>query len=220
MGGCMRWRHSLLPLLLPLCVSAQEHGVPIGTQGNRFLFSIRNTRSLPLHDVQVAIQSAPEWLSFETGWYRIDSIPPNAVQDAEFLFRVMEGEAGRIGKVLLVIRDKDEKTIAAREVLFRTELSSNETRLYPPFPNPANPATTIRYTLREQAHVKIDIYNVLGQKVCSLLDKDQAGGQWSLVWDGKDGTGQRSASGMYLIQLETDVKGTVNHQTLKVLLGK
>jgi hypothetical protein len=69
--------------------------------------------------------------------------------------------------------------------------------LHQNYPNPFNPGTDIGYELRVRAEVKIDIFNVLGQRVKSLLSESQPAGEYSVHWDGKDEVGREAASGIY-----------------------
>ena len=64
------------------------------------------------------------------------------------------------------------------------------------YPNPFNPTTTIHYSLPTQSHVKINIYNGLGEKVAQLLDKHKAPGRHSLVFDGSS-----YGSGVYFYEI-------------------
>jgi tetratricopeptide (TPR) repeat protein len=65
-------------------------------------------------------------------------------------------------------------------------------------PNPFNPATEIRYQLPENCQVSLVVYNLLGQQIRTLVDKQQPAGFHSARWDGKDDLGQAVASGLYL----------------------
>lgn len=65
-------------------------------------------------------------------------------------------------------------------------------------PNPFNPETKIRYQLPHTAHVTLAIYNLLGQKIRSLIDEQQASGVYAVHWDGRDENGSSVASGVYL----------------------
>ncbi|OVE80494.1 hypothetical protein BVY01_00145 [bacterium I07] len=72
------------------------------------------------------------------------------------------------------------------------------------YPNPFNPHTTIRYQIPEAGHVAIEIFNMMGQRIRTLVEEDKVAGQYSVQWDGKDDTGQAVASGMYLYHIEAE----------------
>ncbi len=74
--------------------------------------------------------------------------------------------------------------------------------LYQNYPNPFNPTTTIRYALAIDTKVVIEISNVLGQRVRSLVAENQSKGMKSVIWDGKDDFGQLVPSGVYVLRLE------------------
>jgi len=69
------------------------------------------------------------------------------------------------------------------------------------FPNPFNPTTTIYYSLKTDDQVSIEIYNLLGQKVKTLLNGKVRSGDHSLVWDGKDDSGKPVSSGIYFYKM-------------------
>jgi flagellar hook capping protein FlgD len=70
------------------------------------------------------------------------------------------------------------------------------------YPNPFNPSTTIRYELSQTSHVKLTVYDMLGQKIRDLVDLSQSGGAYSVVWDGRDGSGYQSANGVYFYEIQ------------------
>ena len=82
-------------------------------------------------------------------------------------------------------------------------------RLGANYPNPFNPVTTIPYTVGETggtaqlASVSLRIYNVAGQAVATLVDKQLAPGVYEATWNGMTATGDPLPSGVYLISLET-----------------
>jgi uncharacterized delta-60 repeat protein len=89
----------------------------------------------------------------------------------------------------------DEKLIGVQAIPTTYELSQN-------FPNPFNPATTIRYGLPSAERVTLKIYNLLGAEVATLVDNEQKpAGYHAAVWDGRDGARGRVASGIYLIRM-------------------
>ena len=84
------------------------------------------------------------------------------------------------------------------------------------YPNPFNPATVIPYQLRMAAHVQLDVFNMLGQRVATLVDGAQAAGFHSVVWDATDRFGRSVAAGVYLYRLRVD--GAVQQSKRMVLV--
>jgi len=74
-------------------------------------------------------------------------------------------------------------------------------RLYPNFPNPFNPVTTIRFDLPEKEFVELNIFNTLGQKVRTLIQKNLPAGQYRVVWDGRSNGGVILPAGVYYLQI-------------------
>jgi hypothetical protein len=70
------------------------------------------------------------------------------------------------------------------------------------YPNPFNPVTTISYGLPDDADVRIEIYNILGQNVRTLADEHQAAGYRAVIWDGNDDSGNQVSSGIYFYRIE------------------
>jgi len=71
------------------------------------------------------------------------------------------------------------------------------------YPNPFNPSTTVSYSLPDNGvvPVKLDIYNLRGAKVKTLVDRQQAAGNYQLQWDGTDDSGKMLGSGVYFYRL-------------------
>jgi hypothetical protein len=76
--------------------------------------------------------------------------------------------------------------------------------LFNNYPNPFNPTTTIKYTIKERAHVSLEIYNAAGQLVRTLVDEVQSPDEVKPVeWDGHNNAGQTVSSGVYFYRLVT-----------------
>jgi FlgD Ig-like domain len=71
------------------------------------------------------------------------------------------------------------------------------------YPNPFNPETTVRYTLPAREHVRIDIYDLRGERVATLVDRDQDAGAFTVTWRGRDDRGASVGSGVYFAKLAT-----------------
>lgn len=70
------------------------------------------------------------------------------------------------------------------------------------YPNPFNSQTNITFRVKNNSLVNIDIYNILGQKAISLLNKEMAAGEHSVIWDGKTNNGGKTNSGIYFIRMK------------------
>ncbi len=84
----------------------------------------------------------------------------------------------------------------------KTERKPQTFALLDNYPNPFNPSTTISYQLPEPESVKLEIFDVLGRHVRTLVDKPQSAGNHSVVWDGRDQRGQKVASGIYIYSMK------------------
>ncbi len=76
--------------------------------------------------------------------------------------------------------------------------------LYPNFPNPFNPSTTIRFDIAgpESRHVQLAVFTVTGQKVATLVNKMLDPGRYEVLWDGRSDVGEMLPSGIYWYQLK------------------
>ena len=69
------------------------------------------------------------------------------------------------------------------------------------YPNPFNPATMIPYELAATGYVRLEVFNLLGQRVATLVDGEQAAGRYTAQWDARDAAGQGVAAGVYIYRL-------------------
>jgi flagellar hook assembly protein FlgD len=76
------------------------------------------------------------------------------------------------------------------------ELSNN-------YPNPFNPSTKIQFAVPHEQNIALIIYNLLGQRIRTLVQGVYAPGQYTVTWDGKDQVGRTLESGVYIYRLET-----------------
>lgn len=72
------------------------------------------------------------------------------------------------------------------------------------YPNPFNPETWIKYQVPVSGHVRLSIYNALGQQVRVLVDGEQPAQYYSVMWDGRDNAGNPMPSGIYIYRLESE----------------
>ena len=74
--------------------------------------------------------------------------------------------------------------------------------LFRNYPNPFNPETRIEFSVPNEAFVRLSVYNTLGQEVATLVDEIQSAGYRSVIWGGRNSTGESVASGLYFYRLE------------------
>jgi len=83
-------------------------------------------------------------------------------------------------------------------------------------PNPFNPSTSISYDLPKACNVQLEIYNVLGQEVKTLISGYQEAGSQSIIWDGTNHAGNSVASGVYFYRISAgDFSATKKMMMLK-----
>ncbi len=114
------------------------------------------------------------------------------------------------GEYLIRLNLQDGVGVNGNSNVLPTKFALNQN-----YPNPFNPTTTISYALPKQEHVKLYIYNMLGQKVTELVNKSQVAGNYSVVWDARDINGLAVSSGVYFFRIEA---GTFTRTNKMILL--
>jgi hypothetical protein len=87
-------------------------------------------------------------------------------------------------------------------------------KLYQSTPNPFNPMTTIRFDLPTAQSVELTIFNVDGRRIKTLVNEQMPAGSHAVIWDGRDETGQRVASGTYFYRIQAGPYGGTDRMVL------
>jgi len=111
--------------------------------------------------------------------------------------------------------DAEEYAVFKRDVQTNTSVSQTDKsdkpvdfKLYANFPNPFNPDTKIRFDVPVESYVNVEIYNMLGKKIRSLLNENKSAGSHLVSWNGLADNGSSVASGLYFYRLEaTSING-------------
>ncbi len=82
------------------------------------------------------------------------------------------------------------------------------------YPNPFNPSTNISYGVPRDGFVSLLVYNVLGQKVRTLVDLPRAAGRYTVTWDGRDESGHVVGTGVYFYRLQAGESALVKKMLL------
>ena len=71
------------------------------------------------------------------------------------------------------------------------------------YPNPFNPSTIIPYQLPASGHVRLEVFNMLGQRLATLVDAERSAGAHTAQWDGTDAAGRAVGAGVYIYRLSS-----------------
>ena len=82
------------------------------------------------------------------------------------------------------------------------------------YPNPFNPETTISYDVSQEGSVTVDIYNLKGQKVKSLINENKEAGTHSIIWRGDNNQGKQVSSGTYFYRVKNGEQEVVKKMML------
>ena len=74
--------------------------------------------------------------------------------------------------------------------------------LYPNYPNPFNPVTTIRYDLPDDSHVTLTIHDMMGKQIRTLVDEPQIAGNGTIQWNATNDAGYPVSAGLYLYTIQ------------------
>jgi hypothetical protein len=70
------------------------------------------------------------------------------------------------------------------------------------YPNPFNPSTTIRFAITNPTQVTLDVFDVMGRRVATLVNRELSAGAYNVSWDARNDVGQTVSSGVYLYRLQ------------------
>ncbi len=94
-----------------------------------------------------------------------------------------------------------EAVVSIEDPATPISLLTNDYQLLQNYPNPFNPETIIEFQVPERGRVELNIYNMVGQKIRSLVNDSRPVGTYRVMWDGRDDYGNLVATGVYLYQL-------------------
>ncbi len=113
----------------------------------------------------------------------------------------VSGNSNSASSTVTVPHDKGQGKAKGRA---KVALTPDTYSLQQNHPNPFNPETMIEYALPAETHIRLVVYNQMGQIVRTLVDGHRSEGSYAIVWDGTDDSGEDLASGIYLYRIEAD----------------
>ena len=86
--------------------------------------------------------------------------------------------------------------------------------LGPNYPNPFNPSTIIPYQLAASSAVRLEVFNLLGQRITTLVDGERAAGFHTATWHATDGAGRAAGAGVYIYRMTVGVESQTGRMVL------
>ena len=141
--------------------------------------------------------------SLGVGIYNLDGILPELVEYGGRAGSILDVEGNILatsnGGAIHIYRLGDDSQPVPEPELLPSSFALSQN-----YPNPFNMGTIIEYSLPISSRVEIVVYNILGQRVSTLVDEDKPAGEYTTHWDGTDYSGDYVASGVYFYRLQTN----------------
>ncbi len=160
------------------------------------------------HKIYIPLKNFKEQGSMDGIWYNpIGAFDWKATDNLRFVLEQVD----LVGKALcldnICLTDKDTLKVNNSTITDVTLLQQADNKvLMIVYPNPVKNYVTIDYSIKSTEDVTIDIFNINGQKLKSLVHSRQLPGKYSVTWDSRDFSGMHSASGIYLCRLSLSGK--------------
>jgi hypothetical protein len=181
-------RAQLMALMLNV-VSGKVHQTHVITQDGRTISQLITYCDMLIND-EIDPSDNDDWPGYGSPWFRY-------IYAGFMLVKANLGltvPAGMIPEDVINIAYKIHNDVPVPEGF---ELAQN-------YPNPFNPETEISYSIPEATNVKLEIFNIMGQKVTTLVDQHQDAGTYTVKWNGRNANGSPAASGVYFYRMITD----------------
>lgn len=141
---------------------------------------IDSTTNTTYTDIMIVIRSGSQ--SNDTFHWQVSAVNSNGES-------ARSNTASTVGEQQLFKQSSDSEVVPEKFTLHQN------------YPNPFNPSTEIRYELPDNSQVTLNIFNLVGQKVRTLVEETQSPGYYNILWDGKNDVGEQVTSGVYLYKI-------------------
>jgi hypothetical protein len=142
---------------------------------------------------------------------RVDDGSGLVVSPSESLILMAKGTPTGVNKRTLLLASSGAYSSDRK---FIDNIARSQARFVSVAPNPFNPSTTIRYALSSSARVKVNVLDVTGRLVATLVDAQQDAGSYSIEWNGRSASGRKASSGVYFVRLNAAGSSTMTRLVL------
>jgi hypothetical protein len=197
------------------CAMAQQpYPIPFASTDNSVELTVANTSTLPLVGVTIEATGLPGWLRLQEIKQSIALLKAN--QELPVLFTFSVDKSAPVKQEGTIIFSISSSTGEKWTKEIKIQVAAPEKfELFQNYPNPFNPFTIISYVLPSPCHIKLTVYNLLGQEVATLVDEHKPAGYYRETIDA-----HRFPSGMYVYQLvlnDEQGKKQIAHKAMLLL---
>jgi hypothetical protein len=186
-----------------------------GSKNNQFELSLANNTKSNFESVTVTVQEAPDWVEFSNKETSFEGINTSEKRIAQLYFNISDNAPiGKEGVIKFKTSDNSNKSWYKT---YNVKVTPPKIfAVYQNYPNPFNPSTTIKYSIPQDAIVTIKVFNVLGEEVSLLVNKEMKTGIHEAVYDASN-----LSSGFYFYLVEAKgVDGTKYFDAKKMIVLK
>ena len=141
--------------------------------------------------------AANDRLLFACGTRESTESPANPAHGWGMYNRTPEGEKMFLNAVAFMLGIVDDVDDAPATIPAEFALAQN-------YPNPFNPSTTINFSLSKSEQVQLQVFNLVGEHIITLINGQYQSGTHTAKWNGRDAAGNQVVSGVYLYRLQTE----------------
>ncbi|HEY6435316.1 MAG TPA: T9SS type A sorting domain-containing protein [Ignavibacteriaceae bacterium] len=208
-------KYFLIALVCTFSYAQTVYELLPGSKNNSFELSFSNKSKSVNQSISVTVQQSPEWIEFSIEQVNIDDIKNLQKETAQFTFNVSENTPiGQEGKIIFRIT-KGNSGVITKTYNIKV-IAPKVFEVYQNYPNPFNPTTTIKYSIPQDAFVSVKIFNVLGEKITELENKEMKTGLHEAIFNATN-----FSSGFYFYIVEAKgIDGTKYFDSKKMILLK
>jgi membrane-bound inhibitor of C-type lysozyme len=191
------------------------YDVTPGTKGNEITLSLANiSEILNAENISVSVIYNNQHIVFKQNDQALDKINPNSEKEAVFSFDIKRDIPVNKKDTVSFLIKSSNGILASKDIILNV-IAPKEYKLEQNFPNPFNPTTKIQYQIPVDSKVTIKIYDILGEEVTTLVNKEQEAGYKEVSFNGLN-----YASGVYIYRLTAQTSSNTFTSAKKMMMVK
>jgi hypothetical protein len=206
-------KYLILVFITTFTLAQTPYEVQPGLKNNLFELSISaGSDNLP-QSARIFVMEKPDWISFKTEEINIDNVNSREKQTSQFFFDVLEyAPIGGEDSITFKITSSNGGSVSK---IYNFKITAPKFfKVQQNYPNPFNPSTTIKYSIPQDALVSVKVFNVLGERVAELVNKDLKTGLNEVIFNATN-----ISSGFYFYTVEAKgIDGTKYFDSKKMIL--